>query len=87
MEVEDPNISYGDLADCSGFETLDMKLSAAISLVANNGLFGREIVNREKLDARKRMILSSRQLLHIIYQRCVIDADKSRLHQVRDFSP
>ena len=30
MEVKDPDISYEDLGDCSGFETLDMKLSAAI---------------------------------------------------------
>ena len=84
MEVEDTNFTYEDLSDCTNFETLDAKLSAAISVIANKGNIGREITNMEKLAAKKRTILSSRQLLRIIYKQYETDAEKGNLYEMRD---
>ena len=66
LEVEDEQFSSEDLADCTDFESLDSNLAAAIGVIAK-GNIGRLITRKMKTAAKHKIILSSRQLLKLIY--------------------
>ena len=83
MEVEDSRITYEELAECHEFETLDSKLSTAIRTIAK-GHIGRILTRKTKVAARKMIILSSRQLLRLIYSQYDLDADKGQMYAMED---
>lgn len=83
LEVEDEQFTYDDLADCTDFETLDSKLSAAIGIVAK-GSIGRLLTRKMKTAAKNKTILSSRQLLKLIYKQYDLDAEKGQVHDMED---
>ena len=68
LRVEDPEVSFEDLAEPEEFESLDAKLSAALRKVTT-GALGRKITRLSNEDARKRgRLMSGRQTLWMIYQ-------------------
>ena len=60
------------MADCGEFESLDCKLAAALGKIAK-GSIGRALSNATKSMAKRLLMISGRQLLHLTYEQYALD--------------
>ena len=67
LRVEEPNMTFEQLADSGDFESLDMKLLLALQRRLSGGL-QRKVASLKAEMAKKRQMLNGRQVLHIIIQ-------------------
>jgi hypothetical protein len=84
MEVEESESAYTKLAECSKkFETLDAKLSSALTLVCK-GELGRKITLRTEEEAKAMKLIRGRQILWLIYEEYRINEEAGSLNNITD---
>ena len=71
-QTENPNTTFEEMADCGEFESLDCKLAAALGKIAK-GSIGRVLTNAAKSMAKRSLMNSGCQLLHLTYEQYALD--------------
>ena len=66
-QAEDASTTFESLADVGAFETLDVKLNAALTGTCK-GDIGRRITLKAEEEAKQRRLIKGRQILWMIYQ-------------------
>ena len=83
-KVEEPEVTFEQLADSEGYETLDSALCAAINDAARGDL--REELSIRSQELRRRgTLMTGRQALYVVYSFYEIDADRGALYDLSDF--
>ena len=72
IETENPKTTFEEMADCGEFESLDCKLAAALGKIAK-GSIGRVLTNAAKSMAKRSLMNSGCQLLHLTYEQYALD--------------
>ena len=79
IETENPRTTFEEMADCGEFESLDCKLEAALGKIAK-GSIGRAPTNAAKSMAKRSLMTSGRQLLHLTYEQYALDPTRGSLY-------
>ena len=79
IETEKPKTTFEEMAGCSEFESLDCKLAAALGKTAK-GSIGRVLTNATKSMAKRSLMISGRQLLHLTYEQYALDPTRGSFY-------
>jgi hypothetical protein len=83
LRAEDQAVSFDDLADSEGYDTLDIKLSSALTLIASGDL-GLRIslaVDRQKQQGR---VLKGRQIIWLVHDHHKLDDERGAMYDYAD---
>ena len=84
MEVEEASATYESLSTCpKKFNTLDAKLSAALTEICN-GELGRKVSLRTEEEAKVRKRIRGRQILWIVYEEYRVNEEAGALRDITD---
>jgi hypothetical protein len=82
-KVDQPGVTFDDLADSEGYEVLDANLCAAIFKIKNGDL-GRNLTLASKELRARGGALRGRQALHMVYSEYAIDIERGALYDLSD---
>ena len=83
IETENPKTTFEEMADCGEFESLDCRLAAALGKIAK-GSVGHVLTNATKSMAKRSLMISGRQLLHLIFEQYALDPIRGSLYDLND---
>ena len=82
-KVELPDVTFDDLRDPEGYETLDAALCSAIFEIARGELSGTLTLQSRELRS-KGLLMTGRQALYILYAVFAIDEERGALYDLSD---
>ena len=82
-KVELPEVTFDDLRDPEGYETLDAALCSAIFEIAKGELSGTLTLQSRELRS-KGQLMTGRQALYILYAEFAIDEERGALYDLSD---
>jgi hypothetical protein len=81
LEVESDKQTFESMSDPGEFVSLDAKLAAALSKLAQEEL-GREIVQQQEIAAKSQKRLKGRQILWMVYQYYATSQDAGEMYSI-----
>jgi hypothetical protein len=85
LKAESASVTYEELADSDGFASLDSKLAAALTKIAN-GELGRRITLAVENEALRGRMLRGRQILWLIHEFHKYDEEQGALYDFTDLT-
>ena len=82
-KVELPEVTFDDLCDPEGYETLDAALCSAIFEIARGELSGTLTLQSRELRS-KGQLMTGRQALYVLYAEFAIDEERGALYDLSD---
>ena len=81
IQTENPKTTFEEMADCGEFESLGCTLASALGKIAK-GSIGRVLTNATKSMAKRSLMTSGRQLLHLTYEQYALEPTCGSLYDL-----